>query len=101
MKQGNLGVAIDSYEPYGRRWLFAFGAYGWTRVLVLGADPSLEDALEIAADWLAENAPGIFAEAESEEDEADMTYTQSGWIPSCEWSVLENPDRETIVRAKG
>lgn len=38
------------------RFLFSFGAYGTTHVMVF--ETSLERALELAADWLADNAPG-------------------------------------------
>lgn len=71
-------------------WLFTFGAYGGTRVIVLSepGTSSLADAMETAAEVVAEVAPGIFADPpESEEDEVDMTYTESGWIPSWEWGV--------------
>ena len=40
-----------------------FGAYGWTKVLVWS--DSLEDALEEAAGWLADHAPGIFVDQEN------------------------------------
>lgn len=103
-------------------WLFSFGAYG-TQVIVW--EKSLEDALEIAAEWLKENAPGFFVEpdykeaaeelglstgTESQPDlferlreehedeirdkaEEDLTYTESGWIPSWEWHVTEIPSK--------
>lgn len=98
---------------------FAFGAYGGTHLLVWGGN--MDDALEEAADWLAENAPGYLMKHGSEEMdelykeacenhgvvwtgfkseinqrlmsaicqdvEADLTYTEAGWLTSYEWWV--------------
>lgn len=106
-------------------WWFQFGPSATTNVFVW-AGPGyrgLEDALEEAADWLADNAPGhlttheemdeLYAEAAddlgilwpplhtrddpdveavTEQAEADMTYTESGWLKSYEWSVSELAD---------
>jgi hypothetical protein len=98
-------------------YTFHFGAYGETTVSLWAAADHLCDALEIAADWLADNAPGHFSEPDyagaaadlglpfdpvnfdydSEEGqrileaaEADMTNTERGWLLSWEWSVEEN-----------
>jgi hypothetical protein len=38
------------------RYMFFFGAYGATRVLVFASD--LDAALDEAVDWLVDNAPG-------------------------------------------
>lgn len=53
-------VKINVANPHERSferqsYLFCFGAYGSTYVLAYGG---LEDALESAAEWLADNAPG-------------------------------------------
>ncbi len=100
------------YDTYMRNSIFAFtfGAYGWTRLIVWEASDHIEDALEKAAEWLAEHAPGILTSEEevgklideakeekpgADEEEVfttatqDMTYTESGWIPSWEWTVSE------------
>ncbi len=100
----------------GSLWLFSFGAYADRRVLVW--EDSLEDALEEAAGCLQEAAPGTFVDQESlddlykealaasveagddPEDEevqsrayetatTDLTYTESGYLPSWEWTVDE------------
>lgn len=68
---------------------FSFGAYGDTKVAVWEARDHIDSALEQAAEWLSKYAPGIFTEVESESDEADMTYTESGYIASWEWNVDE------------
>lgn len=96
---------VNPGDAGSRRPLFLlwFGAYGSTRVYVW-AD-HFEEALEVAADWLAENAPGVFVDPEypsgtaeaaaagdyslAEEAEVDLTYTESGWIPSWEWGGHE------------
>lgn len=116
-----LGPATLSSEmpPVLTEWLedyrmpvfrFSLGAYGWTRVFVFARH--LEDALEIVGAWCAEHAPGhltqpdykeasedLFAAGEPIDEEnvrahaeADLTYTESGWFISHEWSVDEIND---------
>lgn len=103
------------YDSYMQNsvFAFAFGAYGWTRLIVWQASDHVEDALETAGEWLAEHAPGILMseeevgklvdEAKEENPELgdedafqeatqDLTYTESGWIPSWEWTVSEFTD---------
>lgn len=103
----------------GATFTFSFGAYGDTKVVVLHRAGHCGDALEIAAEWLAENASGLFAEPDyqnaraergctdpdcttptlnggclceacSAHAETDLTYTESGWIASWEWTVDES-----------
>lgn len=106
----------------GARFTFQFGAYGDTQVVVFGAPDHLEDALEEAASWLKDNAPGhliedwgsehqalydavwdeLFPGVEELTDEqreqvheqatADLTYTESGYLASREWHVHEETD---------
>lgn len=111
------GYGERARQKYTDLYLFGFGAYGWTRLLVWEPD-SLEEALEKAAEWLAQHAPGHIMEHGSDElqslykeaaedlgyswpldpddegwDEvdqeatADLTYTESGYLTSYEWSV--------------
>jgi hypothetical protein len=47
-------------------YIFAFGAYGWTRVLAYAN--SMDSALDECADWIEENAPGLMADAEVAEE---------------------------------
>ncbi len=102
-----------------RLWAFQFGAYGWTGLLVW-QDAELDDALEEAAGWLADHQPGILTndqelatlikeykeENPEADDEAayegattDLTYTESGHIPSWEWTVFEIHDNDPIYKA--
>ncbi len=109
----NAGVALDQADNRYRRtsglWLFQFGAYGTLYVAVW--ERFLEAALEQAAEWLAENATGHLIdhsemrrlvkeareelgsnaseEAVWEHAEADLTYTEAGWLLSYEWWVDE------------
>lgn len=109
----------------GSLFVFHFGAYGDTEVAVYQRPGCLDDALETAAEWLKDNAPGLFTEPdydgaarevgvdlsqytrgltdiiEADEDlgiricqvaEADLTYTESGWLASWEWTVDEIED---------
>jgi hypothetical protein len=103
------------------RYVLWFGAHGPTYLMVW--EDSLEDALETAAGWLADNAPGLIMpdgdehleslrreaceehgltypapdgtdyEAEGyyaafESAEADLTYTESGYLTSYEWGIM-------------
>lgn len=105
---------------------FRFGAYGTTHVLVYAH--GLEDGLEEAAGWLETNAPGhlvtigrdefeasrrelaeemnVPAEDVSDEDiqqhaEADLTYTESGYLVSHEWYANDaSPDVEKACYAE-
>jgi hypothetical protein len=107
-----IHIANPSERPEGtyrrnRRFLFSFGAYGSTHVLVYGR--SLDDALDEAIDWLVDNAPGhlmdeqvaeayreAIAAGKSEEEaaeEAETDMTCGGncghYIASWEWFVSE------------
>jgi hypothetical protein len=104
--------AIPSRGRGEKLWHFQFGPYTGTDVFVWGG--SLEDGLEIAAGWLKEHAPGHFHEPDyadaakehglawpsgridwddpkvqkvTEQAEADLTYTESGFLAS--WAVNE------------
>jgi hypothetical protein len=89
---------------FDHAYVLWFGAYGWTRLHIY-AD-SLDDALGGCAEWLATHAPGLIVKPGSPEYQdmlredsamADMTYTDSGWIPSWEWGVgLECPTTEEL-----
>jgi len=93
-------------------WVLWFGAIGTQYVLVY-AD-SLEGALEDSAGALADaGMMGYFTEPEMEDGSThdcpdategfpctcDLTYTESGYIPSWEWGLaMENPSREDLIR---
>jgi hypothetical protein len=113
----------DSYSS-NSVFTFHFGAYGDTTVSLWAQSDHVEDALEMAAEWLAEHAPGIFVEpdyadaareigvgtpfegkdvadlyAAGEDEladrictraEMDLTYTESGYLVSWEWTVDES-----------
>jgi hypothetical protein len=85
-----------------------FGAYGTTCLLVWSNKGSIEDAAELAAEFLAEYAPGhitseadvgkLMEEAKQDDPElddeeayeaatADLTYTEAGWLTSYEWTI--------------
>ncbi len=102
------------------RYILAFGAYGWTRLMVWAN--SLDDALEEAGDWIEEHAPGLFCdeqvreayeealtEGKSEEEaqeeaEVDTTSVCSGnhYLLSWEWMILaEDPSRAQVLELMG
>lgn len=94
-ERSGTAIANPLDVPRGRHaretslFVFRFGAYGDTKVAVWEAPDHIDSALEKAAEWLSDYAPGIFTEVNSEEDEVDMTYTESGYIASYEWHVDE------------
>lgn len=101
-------------STYRRRYLFSFGAYGWTQCLVWAN--YLEDALDEAVDWIAEHAPGLLCDAQVREayaeamasglsedeaiEKAEIDMTRAGneghYIASWEWRVTENPSRALL-----
>jgi hypothetical protein len=99
-----------------QRFILSFGAYGWTALMVWAN--SLDDALDEAVDWLADNAPGLLcddavneeyqrgiAAGMSEEDAieaAEVDTTRAGnnghYLLSYEWGIVsENPTRKQIL----
>lgn len=110
IEAGLLGLGLSLTTDTGNTrtvWGMQFGAYGDTHVWVLG-DTDLCDALEAAAAVLP---PGMFvepdypgaaidlgldpeacdlqSEAVCDAAEADLTYTESGWLASWEWHGSE------------
>ena len=101
------------------RYIIALGAYGWTQLLIWAN--CLEDAIEEAASWCEDNAPGLFCDdAVREEYEralADGKTQEEAWEASevdtisCDgghyfnsWEVhlvAEDPDRSTILELQG
>jgi hypothetical protein len=122
MSIAGIPIVGDRFWAKDGAWLFSFGAYGDTRVIAFG---HLETALEDAAGWLAENAPGMFSPPDYEmaaEDleldwsivraadcddpdlqrvieaaETDHTYTEAGWLLSWEWTADEITDPVEIA----
>ncbi len=116
-----INIANPTERPEGRyrrnsRFLFSFGAYGDTHVLVYGR--SLDDALDEAIDWLVDHAPGhlmddAVAEAYQEAlasgmdeeealEQAEMDMTSGGncghYIASWEWWVNEVSRADLMAR---
>lgn len=54
----------------GRLWAFTFGAIGSVRVFVW--ERNLDDALEVAMDWCADNAPGLFVSLDLADAAAEL-----------------------------
>jgi len=79
-------------EDGSSRFRFQFGAYGWTKVDVF-AD-SMDDAFEVAVEWLDDNAPGHLvsigeAELHAAAEELGLVY-----LPELAWSTK---DQEAII----
>lgn len=123
---GIVGELVNPYDKpgkYGREQLFrfGFGTVGTTFLLVWAR--GVESGLEIAAGWLETNAPGhlmvhsseelkqLYDEAREElgedadEEEidqqatADLTYTESGYLTSYEWTVDDVTDKKLVEAA--
>lgn len=122
-----IRVANPSDKGFWKHtFVFAFGAYGWTKVLAYG--DSMDSALDEAADWVEENAPGHMADDEVNEEykrlidearnnnqdiededvieqirsEAEVDTLQAGnashYFHSWEVNVVaENPTREELI----
>lgn len=109
------------YNNWTRPQLYAmhFGAYGATCLLVW-MDASIEDAAEVAAEWLVKHAPGhittdeevtkLMEEAREEDPElsdeeahdkatADLTYTEAGYLTSYEWTIDDLPKSSELYKA--
>ena len=61
----HLAYGIEIVNPTDRDWtkhryILAFGAYGWTRLMV-GAN-SLGDAIDESIDWIVDHAPGLLCD---------------------------------------
>lgn len=102
------------------RYILAFGAYGWTRLMVWAN--GIDSALDEAVDWIAKNAPGLlcddtvqyaykFAIGEGISEEraqelAEQDTTCAGnaghYIASHEWFILaEDPTRAQVLEIQG
>jgi len=101
----------------GKRFILWFGEYSPTYLMAWADD--LEDAVELAVDWIVENEPGHLMddeveeaynraiaegkseEAAMEEAEADMTcFGHDGmhYLAGWQWGVsLENPNRRQLI----
>lgn len=89
----------DYWASHKGVFVLHFGAYGCTHVLACG---HLEDALEDAAGvlppghFVTPDMPDGYEDMSEEEQDSgynaaceDLTYTESGFIPSWEWSYTE------------
>jgi hypothetical protein len=101
------------------RYLLSFGAYGWTRLLVWAN--SLDDAFDVACEYLHGHAPGLLADdavqaeylaavAEGYDDEraqelaeVDTTRSSDGhYVHSWEWTLsAKNPTRAFLLQLQG
>lgn len=112
LRRGTFGWTRQSGLNYGEGWAlangmfperhyrgfkkqsqfcFSFGAYGWTKVRVW-AD-HLEDAFEIAVEWLDDNAPGHLVDLT--QDDYNEAAKELGLDPASEDEDIQNEIRET------
>jgi len=85
----------DSKHTYD----FQFGAYGDTACSVHAN--SLESALELAADWLADNAPGHLISEEEMQEALQEACQERGFAPDdIDWSDLRGEHAKAIEAAE-
>jgi hypothetical protein len=120
---GELVNPSDKPGKYGREQLFRFGFGTVGTIFLLVWARGVESGLEIAAGWLETNAPGhlmvhgseelkqlydeareeLGEDADEEEVEqqatADLTYTESGYLTSYEWTVDDVTDKKLFGAA--
>lgn len=72
-----------------KRFIVSFGAYGWTKVLVLAAYEG--EALDEAYDWASAHAPGLFCD-----DACDEAYQLAIAEGLSEEEAYERADMDTI-----
>lgn len=118
-----MSSPLTIINPNDRNWtrhrfVLSFGAHAPTHLMVYAN--SLDDALEECGEWLLEHEPGhfhdpdysgvatekactqcipneVFCDDCQQVAVTDMTYTESGWLLSWEWSItLEDPSRAEI-----
>ncbi len=110
----SYGVALANPSDASwtrHRYLFALGAYGWTRVLVWANDH--ESAIEELAEWCEEHAPGLFCDDAVQEEynrareedaqehaELDTIRSEDHYFLAWEVSVIEDPTREQVLEAQ-
>lgn len=112
------GLNIVNPDRHLRKYLIFLGAYGWTRLLVFAR--TWDDAVDEAIDWCVQNAPGLLCTTEVHEEydrlvergvDQDEAWEQAAldtvcggnagdYLLSWELSIIENPTREDIQRAK-
>jgi len=113
----------NSHSARAYLYQFQFGAYADTLVYAWGR--GVADALEAAAEWLLKESPDSFTDPEYDEAateigapddwrtvdgpwaervrtaaEADLTYTEAGFIHSAEWYVSEVTDPTVLRRVR-
>ena len=110
-------IAVNSSDRdwTKHRYILCFGAYGWTKLMVWANH--LEDALDEAIDYIADNYPGLLCDdtvaeeynrlvadgmdPDKAHEEATVDNTCGGncghYINSWEWGIVaEDPTREEI-----
>lgn len=114
-------INVNPGSGWRHNYIFAFGAYGDTLLRAWG--DSLQDALDEAADWASDHAPGLLvsddvikeaydeAIAEGKSEEEAWEYAEQDTSPaggygqrimSHEWHVVaEDPTREQILQIQG
>ena len=102
-----IEVANPTEKSFGTTpYLFRFGVVGTTNVLAYGY--CIEDALEAAAEYLADSeyfghitphdAPqgDLCCDCDDPFDCESHTYTEAGWLTSHEWFVNETTQSDLI-----
>ena len=104
-----IEVANPTEKGFGTTpFLFQFGCVGTTNILAYGysVDAALEEAAEKLIDlgYLGHITPheapqeDLCCDCDDPFDCESHTYTESGWLTSHEWTYIENPAKDYLVR---
>jgi hypothetical protein len=95
---GETRPLLDAGDHCRNFYALAFGAYGDTRLLVRAE--SLEDALEMAVEWIDDNAPGLLhtiGEAEYIEAAAELGYDPNTENEAEQAEIQERAEQDMYV----
>ncbi len=101
MTTEKIHVHSDSCAP-DSGFLFSLGAYGWTKVAILGNSLSAEDAIELVFEWCDDNAPGLLSTVGPEDYAEAARELGIAWEPeeaadADTWRAVEKAEADMLI----